>query len=288
MMAQIKTLASLMIATTCGHALRLLYPQHPLYAKQADEPYQLEYVQCQERGLHCSLFDFDAFIEDGNSRFLPRPTIEPSETVLYRGWMMTPFKYKTFTEKVETMGGAPITSFADYTRCHHLAGWYEDCKDLTAETHFVEPGDDTDVVVDTARRLGWKDGFFVKDFVKSNTGDKGSIAPSPSDIPAILDQLMLYRGDVEGGIALRKVETFLQDSELRFFVVKQEAHGPNGVDLPCIVSDVAKRIDAPFFSVDVAQTDRGDWRLVELGDGQVSDKKEWSLNDFVAVLALFE
>jgi ATP-grasp domain, R2K clade family 3 len=32
-------------------------------------------------------------------------------------------------------------------------------------------------------------------------------------------------------------------------------------------------IDAPFYSVDVVENLAGELRLVELGDGQVSDKK---------------
>jgi len=62
-------------------------------------------------------------------------------------------------------------------------------------------------------------------------------------------------------------------------------------DIPVIVKTVAQRIKAPFFSVDIARRrpegDDGDadWRLIELGDGQVSDKKDWPLDRFVEVLA---
>ena len=48
---------------------------------------------------------------------------------------------------------------------------------------------------------------------------------------------------------------------------------------------VAERISAPFFSIDIVQVEAtGEWRVVELGDGQVSDKKNWPLETFVDML----
>lgn len=280
------TLPFLLLVNSSG-AFRILYPQHPLYSKQADEPYQPEYVKCLDKGIDCSLFDFDDFV--GYGKFRPRPVFKPGETVLYRGWMMTPAKYKMLIGQLQKQEAVPITSFEDYTKCHHLPGWYEECRDLTAETHFViDPEKDEDVVKE-ASKLGWEDGFFVKDFVKSNSGDKGSIAKTSSDIVDILDQLKLYRGNIEGGIALRKVEKYEMESERRYFVVNQKAFGPrNGNDdeIPTIVHTVTERVKAPFYSVDVAKRVSNDeWRVVELGDGQVSDKKEWPLDQFVELLA---
>ncbi|MEL6815206.1 MAG: ATP-grasp domain-containing protein [Cyanobacteria bacterium J06598_3] len=55
-------------------------------------------------------------------------------------------------------------------------------------------------------------------------------------------------------------------------------------EIPQVVSEIATRIQAPFYSVDVAMTTRGEHQLVELGDGQVSDKKDWPLEAFIKVL----
>ncbi|MEN1500901.1 ATP-grasp domain-containing protein, partial [Pseudomonas aeruginosa] len=48
---------------------------------------------------------------------------------------------------------------------------------------------------------------------------------------------------------------------------------------------VAQRIDCPFFSVDVVESTSGELRLMELGDGQVSDRKQWPAARFAAMLA---
>jgi hypothetical protein len=51
-----------------------------------------------------------------------------------------------------------------------------------------------------------------------------------------------------------------------------------------LIKDVASRVTSPFFSIDVALTMDGRLRLVELGDGQVSDRKEWSAEAFAEML----
>jgi hypothetical protein len=58
----------------CVESLRVLYPEHPLYSKAADEPYQPEYSGCREKGIACSHFDFDEFLAYG--KFRPRPAIQ--------------------------------------------------------------------------------------------------------------------------------------------------------------------------------------------------------------------
>lgn len=137
-------------------------------------------------------------------------------------------------------------------------------------------------IVSAASDLGWSK-YFVKDYVKSNTGDKGSIAQSPTEIPDILEQLTLYRGEIEGGIALRQVEDYLVETESRYFVAKGKVYSITE-KIPDLVKTVAHRIDAPFYSVDVVSTTKGTLRLIELGDGQVSGLKNWSVSAFTQVL----
>ena len=79
-----------------------------------------------------------------------------------------------------------------------------------------------------AKALGWEDGYFVKDYVKSNSGSAGSIAKSPEDIPKILEELKKYRGYIEGGVALRRVASYKEDSERRYFVGNQRVFTSSG------------------------------------------------------------
>jgi hypothetical protein len=50
-----------------------------------------------------------------------------------------------------------------------------------------------------------------------------------------------------------------------------------------VVIEIAQLVDAPFFSIDMIENDAGQLRLIEIGDGQVSDIKEWPVERFVRI-----
>jgi hypothetical protein len=39
-----------------------------------------------------------------------------------------------------------------------------------------------------------------------------------------------------------------------------------------MIGDKVRELELPFVTVDFAQRDDGTWRIIELGDGQVSDR----------------
>jgi hypothetical protein len=189
--------------------MRILYPENPLNSTQADEPYHEEFTETSSTGYHqCSLFDFDALAFD---EFNPHPRIQSGERVLYRGWMLNSQRYKTLIKWIESKGGIPIISHDDYLRCHHLPGWYQECSSFTAETCFFEADEEIEIKVEA---LGWGR-YFVKDFVKSNTAELGSVANSPSEVRNIIEQIATYRGEIEGGIAIRRFEHYRSSTERR-------------------------------------------------------------------------
>lgn len=257
--------------------MRVLFPCSPLDQKTADGPFNEECECLQSMGVDCSLFDYDALIL---GQFKPRPGMAQGETILYRGWMLTPSQYEILEELVTAQGARLVTSTRDFVCSHHLPGWYENFKNLTPEARFFSINGN---IVAEAERLGWER-FFVKDFVKSNYGGRGSIANSPGEVEEILMAIRRHRGELEGGIALRKVEELDSESEVRYFVFDGTPYSP-GEDVPKIVTDMAARHPAKFFSIDVAQRSDGELRLIEIGDGQVSDRKSWDVRKFCAVLA---
>ncbi len=55
-------------------------------------------------------------------------------------------------------------------------------------------------------------------------------------------------------------------------------------EIPEIVGECAKRINSKFFSVDVIERADGEMRVVEIGDGQVSDlANEWTKERFTVL-----
>lgn len=255
--------------------MKILYPANPLNQKEADEPYQEEYQASKQAGLSCALFDYDAL----DFEFKPKPRIDDGDIVLYRGWMMSPSAYASFSSKVATKGATLFTTPEQYVKCHHLPGWYQTCMQYTAETHFFTYDDS---ILCKIRELEW-DRYFIKDYVKSNSNEVGSIADTPEKALEIIKLIELYRGGIEGGVAVRRVESYLPDSEQRHFVFKGKVYcqDPEAVETVRIIAEL---VDAPFYSVDTIKRSDGVTRVVEIGDGQVSDRKKWSSDEFVKIL----
>jgi hypothetical protein len=119
--------------------------------------------------------------------------------------------------------------------------------------------------------------------VKSLKTPPGPIVREPSQVNSLVAEMRRYRGDIEGGLCVRRVETFVPDAERRYFVLDGKPYGPTGERVPELVKQVAERIPSPFFSVDVALRQDGVLRVVEVGDGQVSDLVGWSAPAFAAM-----
>ena len=256
--------------------MHILYPSDPFNKSVADEAYAEEFDAWRALGQSCSLFSFEDF-EVGE--FKPKPMLATGESVLYRGWMVAPEMYARLHSAICTKGGVPITDPAQYRGCHYLPEWYSLCEDITPETVIV-PKD-----ADFVSALAGKDwpAYFVKDYLKSLTIPRGSIAATPEDVAVVVSLIEQYRGAVEGGVCIRRFEKLAVETEERYFVFNGRAYAREE-NVPPLVQDVAKRIKSSFFSVDVVTSESGELRLIELGDGQVSDRKKWPADKFASML----
>ena len=257
--------------------MKVLFPFNPLNKKEADGPFNDEYLRLKEIGVECLLFDYDTLPFD---EFEPRPRLNEDDVVLYRGWMLNPDMYIKLSSLVERAGGKMLTDTNNFIKSHHLPQWYDTVIEFTPKTIIVENEENA---VFEAEKSGWGK-FFVKDFVKSNYSERGSIANSPAEVQEIIDLIREHRGEIEGGIVLRRVEELVGDSEVRYFVFNGKPYSPNGT-IPPLVIEVAARHKTPFYSVDVVQRADGKLRLIEIGDGQVSDRKNWDARVFCKVMS---
>lgn len=253
--------------------MRLLYPCDAFDSKQPDDIYQAEYAAAKAAGIACSLFSMEDF-ECGD--FRPRPPFAEGEQVVYRGWMLSPDNYAFLHAAIYKKGTTPLTSVEQYRYCHYLPEWYAACEDFTPKTIFTTKDANFKALLED---LDWQ-AYFIKDYVKSLTTNRGSVAHNIDEIAGVIQQIEKYKGNIEGGICIRQYEHLLPETEERYFVVKGNAFARDGI-VPELVQQIATRIDSPFFSVDIVQAANGDLRLIELGDGQVSDIKKWPVEAFV-------
>lgn len=209
-----------------------------------------------------------------------KPLLPEGETASYRGWMLTTTEYEHLTNSIANAGGIPFTSLPQYLSTHHLPNWYERIADLTPETIVLPLEADW---TNELKKLGWAR-FFIKDFVKSLKTSVGSIIQRPEDIHVVAGEMEKYRGQIEGGLCIRQVEDFLPETEQRYFVLNGMPFSADPqAEIPPLVSQCATRIESKFFSVDVITRNDSALRIVEIGDGQVSDLVGWSLERFVEI-----
>lgn len=243
-----------------------LFPADPFNPKKIDPMFD-DQAQALTTAGHRCLTDKGSEILNG-------------EQVMYRGWMLTPNEYSNLRIQVGKRNGRMPTNLIQYVMCHELPYWYPLIVDHTAESRWF-PADEDDKAAKLVEQWG---GGFIKDFVKSNKAALGSIARSAEETHAILAELRKYRGKLEGGICVRRLEVLTD--EQRFFVLKGQVCAPPEAgalheDLAC---RIASRLPSPFFSVDVALNDVGQPRVVEIGDGQVSDLVgTWTPQAFAAI-----
>ncbi|MCW8133796.1 MAG: ATP-grasp domain-containing protein [Planctomycetota bacterium] len=251
--------------------LHFLFSEHPLRKGVPDPQFEDQKAAVEAAGFTASCIG-ERTLKEGRALLGEMSGC----TVVYRGWMVKPEAYLRMSEAVAAAGAAMLTSPEAYQAAHYLPNWYATLADLTPETVVLPVGAD---VVAELRKLAWPGGYFLKDFVKSLKAPPGAIAAKPEDAPAIVAAMMDYRGEIEGGLCVRRVEAFDANTESRFFVV-QGVVGGSGAFAE-IAKAAAARIHSPFFSVDVVQRTDGTPRIVEIGDGQVSDLVGWTVDRFV-------
>lgn len=203
-----------------------------------------------------------------NGKLINHPT-EPFVAIYY-GWMHTYESYKSMGEDINKMGGKLLVSIDEYIANHHISGWYSLIQDLTFPTQII-PNDSLEAFLDN-----FQPDFpvFVKDFVKS----AGIYAKKITSSKELQDQIAIIkdrRGFIEVGIQLRKWVDLSNFNESRFFSVRGNIISDSTV--PPIVKESASRLSSRnFISIDYT-TNGNEEYIVEIGDGQVSDPKNNSM-----------
>lgn len=185
-----------------------------------------------------------------------------------------------------------MTAPDQYRTAHELPGWYQAFVALTPASRWIpmRPGDvlSNEVLARAVAELRGGPGM-VKDYVKSRKSE-----PEAFSIAELADTFAVRKvaecfldrqgSDLAGGLVLRAFEAFVGaggravESRVWWVRGKPVVVGPHP-DQPAAVVEpdltgVAEAVGAlgcPFVTTDLAQRVDGGWRVVEVGDGQVSD-----------------
>ena len=254
-----------------------LFPNDIFNPKQPDIAYKDRFVAFKEAGFKTALIEIESL---NNEQIRIYPDLSEQDIVVYIGWMLSGSDYLSLVKIIEKTGAIPFTSHQKYLHTHYLPNWYPLLKEYTPKTQIYLTEDNIETKL---KQLNWQS-YFIKDYVKSLKTSIGSIINRPEDIKLVLAEMKKYRGTIEGGICVRQVENFIPESEQRYFVINQKAFASDhNQTIPEMVTKCVHKIKSNFFSVDVINTKQGTQRIVEIGDGQVSDIVGWSVKRYVEI-----
>lgn len=277
----------------------LLVPSDPLAARVPDQHFMREAEAARQAGMEVAVVDHDAILA-GDVRAAVRriPASDGEQVAWYRGWMMPCAAYSRLGTELGTRGVRLVTDPTAYRAAHELPGWYSTFADLTPasvwspwEAGRMPTSADVGALTGT---LGGGPGV-VKDYVKSRKHEwhEACFVPDLADVTdatrVIRRMVELQGDDLAGGIVARAFEQFTQDADGRTLearvwwvtgsaaLITPHPDAPAGtrVDVPMAVCDAVgasvRALGAPFVTTDLALRSDGVWRVIEVGDGQVSD-----------------
>ncbi len=270
-----------------------LFCSDSLNPRRVDDQFAAQAEAVRTAGGTVALLDHDALIA-GEPGAAVRRVPRSAGTMWYRGWMIPVDRYRDLAQALSERDCALAVSPECYAKAHELPGWYEPFALLTPRSQWTatKPGEvpGESVLAGLAGSLSAGPGI-VKDYVKSrkHEWDTACYVPDLRDTAAlkrIVERFVeLQEEFLAGGVVLREFEDFTDDSggraaEARVWWLDGQPVlvGPHPDD-PAVCPDpdlsavrqVVSALGCRFVTTDVARRADGSWRVIEVGDGQVSD-----------------
>ncbi|GAA2854022.1 hypothetical protein Acy02nite_49720 [Actinoplanes cyaneus] len=263
----------------------LLVPGDVLRPRRPDEHFAGEVAAAREAGIEVAVVDHDALTRGGPADAAVARVPAGADAV-YRGWMLRSPQYASLAAALSRRGVTLRTGAGDYQRAHELPGWYAAAAGHTPPAVWTVGDSRTDFAAACAS-LG--DGAAVlRDYTKSmkHHWHEAAYLPSVADPDAAWKVASRFRelrdDEFTGGFVLRRFEpltgaevrTWWIGGECRLVTAHPDTPGelpPAGLD-PEFLTPVIRSLGLPFVTADLARHEDGRWRLIEIGDGQVSDR----------------
>ncbi|MEU8888712.1 ATP-grasp domain-containing protein [Streptomyces sp. NPDC048442] len=263
----------------------------PLRGRRPDPAFAGDAAAVHGAGGAVALLDHDALLAGDVPAALARVPRD-SGPYWYRGWMIPVSRYEELARGMRERGCDLLTDPGAYRRAHELPGWYEVFAELTPRSVWRElpPGSPpaaADLAV-LAAPLG-SGPAVVKDYVKSRKHEwhEACFVPELGDtaaLSAVVGRFFaLQEGTLAGGLVVRTYEHFVSGGEARVWWVDGEAvlvsahpDAPGQLPEPDLtaVGPAVRELGCRWVTTDLALRDDGVWRVVEVGDGQVSGLPE--------------
>jgi hypothetical protein len=266
----------------------LLLCADPLASPRSRRP-DPHFAREAEHAATVAVIDHDALVR-GETAAAVRRVPDGLGPAWYRGWMVTGAQYTALAAALAERGCVLATPPGAYERAHELPGWYDVFAAHTPASVHTTDLDSIEAWLPSAAQTLGAASAIVKDWVKSckHEWESACYIPDLSDQAATARVVTRFRelrgADLYGGVVLRAFEDLTGPGgatrQARVWWLDGEpvlvtAHP----DTPeTIVEPDLAGLDAPvaalgcrFITTDLAQRSDGAWRVIEVGDGQVSD-----------------
>jgi ATP-grasp domain, R2K clade family 3 len=264
----------------------LLLPADPLRPRRPDEHFAAEARAAAAAGLAVALIDHDTLAGPGDAEQAVAAVPRGRAEAVYRGWMLRSEQYAAFADALASRGVTLRTSAAQYRQAHELPGWYAALAPVTPLTAWTTTDSEQELAVASAQ-MG-PGPAVLRDYVKSmkHYWDEAAFIPDAADLAAVRKVAARFRElrgeDFTGGFVIRRFEeltsaevrTWWAGGTCRLITAHPDTPGdqpPPGIDVTPF-APLISQLGLPFVTADLARRADGQWRIIELGDGQVSDR----------------
>ncbi len=271
--------------------MNILFPQNPSMRKLPEPIFEPEFDAAKSLGFDCLVFDEEALSHGDIDLALKGLPPANGTALLYRGWILTEELYRQFHAALSARGYSLVSSAEDYAEVTYFPNYYPKIRDLSPPAVWTDTPDPY-LAWSLSRRLG--DGpFVIKDHIKSakHLWHEACFVPKGTgreNFERIAENLLKEQGKtffrgivVKEFVPLRSrgksPREYPMCEEYRLFFWKRQLmvashyhrQPENPVDWSPFV-DLAHRFDAPYFTMDVAQSEAGNWIVVDMGAGECS------------------
>lgn len=272
----------------------ILFPSSYFSDNKIDEELEAEYNAAFETGLfEIVLFSYDKWFNEGVLKL--NKHIEKPVAAVYRGWMMKPEQYMSFYNELKSQNIYLLTFLDSYELFHIFPNIYPLLEQDTAKMIVYSDGEK----VSLEEVKNHFDKFMVKDFVKSV---KGTSFPkyfdktvTQEEFDRKMELFYEFRGGLyTGGICIKEYLTLKKygnhTNEYRVFYMGGQAatvsrNSGQHIHTPMPPRELIEKyadLSSPYYTIDYAELENGEWKILEAGDGQVS-----GLSDFQDYTAYF-
>lgn len=266
----------------------ILFPSTYNTIKQVDDNFELEFNACESLNMETAFFDHDEFCSDGKFKSTLKLNRRDIIQIILRSWMLNDIQYKKLQDKLNELNYKLINNTEEYSYCHYYPNVSEVVIDYSVPiVSMFHLNDMNDITINRLQKEINTD-IIIKDFVKSEKGTdlfRISKSDAKTNLKDIINRFVEQRQPLfNKGIVIKKFVELkkydgITNEWIAFFLNKKlisfQLNSEQKIDgnKPCsdFITEVANKInDSNFFTIDVAEMEDGSWKVLEVGDGQVS------------------